>query len=115
VTDYDVENLELGRAALMFDVQRVARVVADRYLKSDIALTWSMLREIEEETLCDISLLGRWPVEDLMELVERSQIPPNEGEISPEWARRLTALPAFVYSMFEQRCASSRDAAIAEM
>jgi hypothetical protein len=107
--------LDLGHAALMLDVRRVARVVTDRYLKSDTVLTWSMLREIEEETLCDISLLGRWPVEDLMELAARSQIPPNEGYISPEWARRLTSLPGFVYGLFEQRHASSRNAAIAEI
>jgi hypothetical protein len=55
-----------------------ARVIADRHLKSSAALTWSLLREIEEEPLCDSSLLGRRPVEALTEFLDRSQIPPNE-------------------------------------
>lgn len=109
MTDYDVEHLEIGRAALVADVQRVARVVADRHLKSGAALTWSLLREIEEETLCDISLLGRWPVQALMEFVDRSQIPPNEDVVSAEWADRLTSLPAFFYRMFAERGAHARN------
>jgi hypothetical protein len=59
-------------------VQRVVRVIADRHLKSGAVLTWSLLRESKKRR-CDISLLGRWPVEALMEFLDRSQIPPNEG------------------------------------
>jgi len=103
VTDHEVENLEIGRAILEADVWRVARVVADRYKKAGAVLTWRMLREIEEETLCDISLLGRWPLESLLQFVSRAHVPPHEDVVSAESSNYLIGLPAFIHSLFSKQ------------
>lgn len=102
MTDYEVEALELGRAALIADVKRVARVIVERYQAADADLTWHLLRDIEEETLCDLSLLARWPLESLLGLMSHSHIPPNEGAVSVEAAKELSGLPSIIYSMFQQ-------------
>ncbi|CAN7792388.1 hypothetical protein [Caballeronia sp. dw_19] len=102
MTDNEVEALELGQAALIADVKRVARVIVERYRAADADLTWHLLRDIEEETLCDLSLLARWPLESLLGLMSRSNIPPNEGAVSVEAATGLSGLPSFIYSMFQQ-------------
>jgi len=107
VTDLEVENLEIGRAILEADVWRVARVVADRYQKAGTVLTWRMMREIEEETLCDISLLGRWPLESLLQFVSRAHIPPYEDVVSGESSNYLIGLPAFIHGLFSKQGAQA--------
>jgi hypothetical protein len=102
MTDYEVEARKLGQAALIADVKRVARVTVERYQAADADLTWHVLRDIQEETLCDLSLLARWPLESLLGFMSRGDIPPHEGSVSVEAVKGLGSLPAFVYSMFQR-------------
>jgi hypothetical protein len=107
MTDREVEHLELGHAAVEADVWRVARVIAERYLTGGATLSWQMLRDIEEETLCDISLLGRWPLESLVHFIGHAEVPPNEDVVDAESARHLTGLPAFIQNLFQQQRAEA--------
>lgn len=78
MTDGQVERLDIGSNALKADVWRVARIVTERYLANGAAPSWDVLLEIEEETLCDISLLGRWPPESLVGFFTPIKLEPGE-------------------------------------
>jgi len=99
VTDREIEELNIGAETLRADVLRVARVVTERYMSVGAPLTWQVLRDIEEEALCDISLLSRWPLEAVSAFMSPAGIPPNDRTVSPS-AQGLAVLPTYICGVF---------------
>jgi hypothetical protein len=94
------EDLVVEARALEEDVQHMALTMATTYKLVGAALTWQLMREIEEEAFCDISLLGRWPLERLLRISGRDPIPAGDGVVSTVDAQMLVGLPAFIGKVF---------------
>jgi hypothetical protein len=102
MTDLQVDSLDLASPRFKADVERVARIISERHITVGIALSWQLLREIEEETLWDLGLLSRWPAETVAEFALTCELAPHDGLISTESAATLKGLSHFIWTLFER-------------
>lgn len=102
MTDWQVECLDIGSNALRADVWRVARIITERYLAAGAAPSWDVLLEIEEETLCDISLLGRWPPESLVGFFTPAELDPGETSNTGASTASNALLSFYIRSLFSR-------------
>jgi hypothetical protein len=101
MTDSQIDALDLVGPRFKADIERVARVICERYIAVGTALSWQLLREIEEETLCDLGLLSRWPAEAVAEFADRCEVAPHDGLATADSAAALTGLPRYIWVQFE--------------
>ena len=112
MTDWQVECLDISSNALRADVWRVARIITERYLAAGAAPSWDVLLEIEEETLCDISLLGRWPPESLVGFFTPTELDPGETSNTGSSTASNALLSFYIRSLFS-RSGNQRDSSTA--
>ncbi|TCK33477.1 hypothetical protein B0G84_7715 [Paraburkholderia sp. BL8N3] len=99
MTDEQVATLKLGRDTFQADVQSIARVIVQRHLACGAEPTWQLLRDIVEETLCDLGLISQWGVEPLQALVATLAIPSIDGSITRDAGASLTGLSAYLTAL----------------
>jgi hypothetical protein len=101
MTDLQVDSLDLASPRFKADVERVARIISERHITVGIALSWQLLREIEEETLWDLGLLSRWPAETVAEFALTCELAPHDGLVTADGAATFTGLSRFICAQFE--------------
>lgn len=100
--DIEIEATCALSERLKADIESIARIVTERYVAAGSPLSWHLLREIEQETIWDLGLLSRWPVELVTEFASRYSMPPLDGVIESGAARSLGGLPGFICDVFDR-------------
>jgi hypothetical protein len=89
-------------AAFDADLAQVLRTIAERYASNGAGLTWQLVRDIREETLADLGLAARWPVEVLERVATHSGVPPLDGWIVPAEIGGLCDLARNIANVFQR-------------
>jgi len=98
-------ELAFERAAA--DLQDIVQVIAARYLRRRVPLTWRLLHEIENEALADLGLAGRHDAAMLARFVRppRATYPCSDNPVD---LRRDPALPLLFRYVIEVYGVSKR-------